>query len=512
MAGSPIARAVDFGSVAFQKAVAVSRRLDNWVNVITGLGGSRDKTTRALVYEFVPFTVTELDALYHGGDLPAKIVDAIVEDAFRLGIETGDPAVDAALARWRALETLAEADIWGRLYGGGAVYLGCTDRLGDQASPLDTAQIGPGDLAFLQVLDRQDLSRFRLDDDPESGTFGESATYLVSPPDGSGSVTEVHASRLVMFGGARTSARRRLRNDGWDLSVLQRPAAVLRDFDQSWRSVMLLIQDLSQAVFKIKGLADMIAEGQSSVVMSRMEVTDLARSVARAVVIDADSESFEHTGAQNVTGVDPLLVRLFQRLASAADMPMSRLMGMSSSGLNAVGAGESDARQWYDRVQAHRTAVTPQIRKAVRVIARSEGLAPPEAITWPSLWQESPQEVAAREKLEADTDAVRITSQVMTPEEAARVRFLGEDPATSLDWASRQPPEANALAEAASVRAEIEVPEGSIWIDTADGHRLEVTATTQTMVYFLDLDSEQPGRQHAWVRRTFTERARPHAS
>lgn len=505
---NPLARAVDFGSKSFRQAVDFRRRLDSWINVITGLGGTRDRTTLAAVADFVPLSVYELDALYHGFDLPAKIVDAIVEDSFRSGIEWEDPALEAAARRWEALDLLSEADSWGRLYGGGAVYLGVSDRHGDQDQPLDRSKVGPGDLVFLSVLDRQDMTICRRDEDLDSPRFGEVATYRVTPAEGAISI-EVHASRLVMFGGARTSARRRLRNEGWDLSVLQRPSTVLRDFDQSWRSIMLLIQDLSQAVFKIKGLADMIAEGQKDVVMSRMEITDMARSVARAVVIDADQEEFLHTGAANVTGVDPLVVRLFQRLAASADMPVSRLLGMSSSGLNAVGAGESDARQWYDRVEGHRALISPQVRTVLRVIARTEGLPPPDVIRWPSLWQESPSERAVREKTEAETDSLRISAQTMTPEEAARVRFLGEDAAKAVDWTSRQPPEANALAEAASVRSEIEVPEGSIWIDTADGHRLEVTATTMTMVYFLDLDSEQPGRQHAWTRRSFTERSRP---
>lgn len=486
-------------------------RADNWVNVITGLGGRRDRSKGAVITDFARLTVWQLDALYHGQDLPAAIVDKLPQDAFRLGIETGDPAVDAALVRWDALDQLEMAVTWGRLYGWGAVFLGFSDKLGPMDSPVDLAKVGPGDLKFLMVLDRQDVSIMDRVRDPESPDYGDARYYSVTPSaDETGTFggTRVHASRMIVFGGARTSERQKLRNDGFDLSVLQRPIDVLRDVDQTWRSVMSLLQDMSQAVFKIQGLMDMIANGQKDTVLQRMEIVDMARSVARAVVIDADGEDFAHVGAANVTGVDPLLVRVFTRLAAAADMPLTVLMGISPAGLNAT--GESDIRLWYGRVQAQRTRITPQVRRLVRVIARSEGLDPPESITWPSLWAMTPTEEVAYQKSLADVDTARIANGTLLPEEATLIWTTGASPADVIGMRAAAAPALGA--EGAAVTTDDTTPRdiepGSLWTDTEDGHRLEITDVIGEDVYFLDLDSDRPTRQWRWRRSAFLERSR----
>jgi len=314
-----------------------------------------------------------------------------------------------------------------------------------------------------------------------------------------------------MFGGARTSARWRRLNSGFDLSILQRCQDVLRDVDTSWRSVMSLMADLSQAVFKINGLVSMLAEGQKDVVMERMELVDLARSVARAVVVDKDGEDFQHVGAQNITGVDPLLVRVFQRLATAADMPLTVLMGVSPSGMNAT--GESDLRIWYASVESERRAIQPLVRRLVRVIARSEGLVPPEEITWPSLWQPTEGEKADLEVKQAGADAVRIQSQVLTPEQIQRGRYGGER------WEDVivQPTETGVGLEGmeddysvSDVPADYKIEIGSVWTDTRDMHRIRVNAEIGPFVYLVDLDASP--EQFRWSRGAFLERCTPPVS
>lgn len=493
----------------------LSRRLDSWVSAVTGLGGLRDRTKTAQVGGFRPLTLYELDALYHGDDLPAKIVDALPEEAMRRAWETGTPRLDKALERWRAHQEFLDAWIWGRLYGRGAILIGASDRLGHMSEPLDINAMRAGDLAFLLVLDGQDLNVADRFTDPGNRNFGDPRTYHVNAQGGHaigsdgtrvapGSV--VHASRMIMFGGARTSERQRLRNQGRDLSVLQRCQDVLRDVDQSWRSVMCLIQDLSQAVFKIDGLLTMVANGQSAAILDRMQIVDMARTVARAVVVDAEHESFEHTGAANVTGVDPLLLRVFTRLAAAADMPLTVLLGVSPAGLNAT--GESDIRIWYAKAEKAQRLITPQARRLTEIIARHEGIDWRGEVKWPALWTPTDREAADLEKVQADTDAVRIQSSVLLPEEAALIRFGGMEPADVIDIARRESA-LDPTGDLPDTGPEIEV--GSLWTDTEDGHTLEVTDRRAGRVYFLDLSADNPNRQYSWRESTFLERARPGA-
>ncbi len=477
-------------------AVTATRsRLDSWINLQTGLGGSRDRSRAAQLYDYSPLTVEECDVLFHAHDLPARIVEALPLEALREGLSLGSPELDKAAERWRLARVVTDAAIWGRLYGGAAVYIGLKDIRGRQDEPIN-GTIGRGDLAFLHVVDRGDLHA--LDTEPS----GRVRMYGIKG-------SRVHPSRLVLFHGARTGARAREQNGGWDLSVLQRPLDVLRDADQSWRSVMNLLGDLSQAVFKVRGLIDMITDGRKDVILDRMEVVDVARSVARAVVLDAESESFEHVGAANLTGVEPLLVRVFQRVAAAAQMPLTVLMGVSPAGLNAT--GESDLRIWYASAESYRREIEPQVMRLGRIIAATEGLAPPTEITWPALWTPTDLEVAQLELAQAQADQIRITTEVVTPEEVAQVRYGGESWESAVDLEARA---IEPLAEPApeALDAEDPIQPGAVWIDTEDSHRLEITAADESSVYYRDLDSDRPARQWRWARRYFLERCRPEAA
>lgn len=488
--------------------LAAKRRADGYANVLTGLGGSRDKSLAARVRPFVPLQWQELDWLYHGNDLPATIVDRLPTDAMRMGYESGNPELDKIAQKWDALDKFLEGWIWGRLYGLGGLYLGFSDRLGAQDTPLDLAAIQPGDLTFILPVDGIDLGVAERVTNPASAHYGDVRSYYLGTVNaGTRQGTPIHRSRFILFGGARTSARTRLRNGERDLSVLQRPADVLRDVDQSWRSVMNLLQDLSQAVFKVKGLIQQIQDGQKDVLLARMEIVDVARSVARAVVIDADGEGFEHAGAANVTGVDPLLVRIFTRLAAAAEMPLTILMGTSPAGMNAT--GESDLRIWYAHCETARKRVNLQIETLYRVLAANAGIVWEGGGTWPSLYQATEQEQGALDLQHAQTDALNVSTELMTAEEATMVRFGGMRPEDAVNLAQRKARLANVPEDTAG--GQITVNPGEIWTDTADTHRIEVTAAVGGNVYFLDLDSPTPTRQYAWRLASFLERCRPPA-
>ncbi len=479
-------------------------RLDTWANAITGLGGSRDRSRGMQIHQFRPLSFDELDAMYHGQDLPATIVDRLPTDAMSGGFQTGDEALDRACARWMVRDRILEGRIWGRLYGCGGVVIG-TSRFttGPMDSPLEFDRIKVGDLEYLWTVDRQDLAVAETDQNPDSPTYGDPRMYRVG-------MQNVHPSRVVLFGGARTSPTQRARTGGWDLSVLQRPYDVLCDTEQSWRSVMNLVQDMSQSVFAVKGLMEMIAEGKKSVIMERMEVVDIARTVARSVVIDAEDERYEHVGAANVTGIDPILMRVFQRLAAATgEYPLSILLGMSASGLNATGAGDSDLKIYDKRVTGERTLLEPSILFLAAVVAAHEGLDLPGSVSWPSLYEPTDAERAATDKIKADTAAVRITAAITDATEEARI-LSGERLEDVLAERPEAIPDLGGGPEAIEVEDEadalIATPIGSAWTDTVDGHRIQVTGVGMGRVYCVDLDGENPAQQWSWTKRGFLDR------
>lgn len=428
--------------VAAVEAIEGVARLDSWQNALTGLGTNIDPLTRATqVSTRNQWRNSQtLENLYYEDDICAKIVDKPLDAAMRQSWTPELPGADseaqdvkeraeriAKRAReLKADERVVEAARWGRLYGGGAVLLAFGPESGDPGLPRSLT-VKPR-LQALTVFERDELVPQRWYSSAMDPDYGHAATWSVFPKAITGYDAElggvVHTSRLLKFEGLPASKMERQRQNGWSPSVLTRVIEPVRDFQQNWRSAGLILQQAHQAVFKLKGLISMIAE-QGNKVQKRMELINMARSVARAVIIDADSESFDYHSA-SLAGIDTLLDKFAVRLSAAADIPMTILFGTSPAGMNAT--GESDTRGWYDTVQSLREqSLGPQLERLVRVIAADVGDPEPEAwvIKWPSLWQMSPTQEADYRSKVATTDDVYLRNQVVTPAEIAVSRFGG---------------------------------------------------------------------------------------
>lgn len=424
---------------------------------MTGLGTNVDALSRAT---FSPNRTslqqnpTTLENLYYEDDLCQKVVDKKISAALREGwdieLRSASDDADADEVKRRA-ETikrrarelrvdslLEQACRWGRLYGGGAIFVGADG--GGPETPINPRM--PGKIRFLAVLERQELVPSAWASQLDSPYFGRPELWSFYPqgvasPD---IAQRIHASRLLTFEGVPVSKRERLAQSGWTLSVLVPVIDVIRDGQQNWRSVSLILNQAHQAVFKLKNLVEMVAQGEADKLQRRMEIVNLMRSISRAIVVDADAESFDYHSA-SLSGLDVILDKTWQRLAAAADMPVTVLMGMSPAGLNAT--GESDAQQWYDTVHAYRVKdIEPQLERLVHIIAAEQGDPNPSdwCVTWPSLWQMTPTEQAAYRKSVADTDAVYIDKGVVEPEEVTVSRFGtgGWSPDTYVDLGVRK--------------------------------------------------------------------------
>jgi phage-related protein (TIGR01555 family) len=344
------------------------------------------------------------------------------------------------------------ARTWGRLYGGGALYLGLDDgRM--PWEPVDLAALRR--VLWVTDVDRRDLYPLSWDSDPLSAHFGLPLTYRLTRMGGTAteSVT-VHASRIVRFEGSTPTRRRRLVLQGWGDSVLQRVFAELQQARAAFAGAGVLIQESSQGVLKIKGLAEAMAQdGDDDVFRKRLDLMDRARSLVRSLLLDADGESYERVEVGTLSGIVEILDRNINLLAAVSETPVTVLMGQAPAGLNAT--GDSDVRNWYDQVQSEREhQLRPQLTRVLDLILRSsEGPTrgqPVEGarIVFPSLWQPSPTEQADLRSKQADVDSTYIQTGVLTPAEVALSRFRREgwSDDTSIDLASRRAP-ADALTE-----------------------------------------------------------------
>lgn len=462
-------------------------RMDSWANTLTGLNTTRDKTTSTVPYADVIFSPQILETMYHHSDTSARIVSALPDEAFkrqakvvsksamrRAGVFASvggnyegasqrvkegsgfDPRVrdnnradviervqkkttvdDAAIAAELTARMvtrgthakLHEGWIWGRLYGLGGALIGADDG---QPSwlPLDPSRVAS--LDYITVLDKRDLTPMRWYSNVQAPKFGDVAIYMIQPvgvfmgaPYDLRDVNQilmVHESRLIRFGGELTSKRERLRNQGADYSILQKCFRALQLVDNNWQSASVLLADASQGVYKIKDLINMISQ-EPDVMQNRMALIDQMKSVCRGIILDADGEEYARIQTP-FTGIPQMLEQTWSRLAAAARMPKTILMGMSPGGLNAT--GESDLRWWYDTVScAQELTVKPWFEYLLQLDARAMGLANPNdwTVVFPPLWSLNEAEIAKLHSDQATADNLYVQMGAVRPEEIAISRF-----------------------------------------------------------------------------------------
>jgi phage-related protein (TIGR01555 family) len=451
-------------------------RFDSWTNAMTGLMTSRDKTSFTMPFLDPVLAPQNLEALYHGDDIAARMVAALPDEVFREGVMVVNKSAANAINEYmdknrgapnmlQAVQRMAreampdntqeranelqrdldnfgatakhhEAMTWGRLYGTGAIFMGIDD--GRPAwEPIDYENIRGVD--FMTVLDKRDIVPWRWYANMEAPKFGDVAVYLVQPVGvyvgapydivHTEQVLLVHESRMIRYGGELTSKRLRLANNGSDYSVLQKAFRALQLVNDNWQSAASLLSDASQGVFSVRGLIDMIAKNPE-IMTQRFAFMDLVRSTFRAIVLDAGdqngpAETFTRV-ATPFTGIPEMLEHSWTRAASAARMPKVILMGSSTKGLGDT--GDSELRWWYDTVRAtQKKNVTPQFERQLRLFAMARGWDDVDdwTVVFPPLWQLTAKEEAEMHAQQANADKVYAEAGWVTPEEGALSRFGG---------------------------------------------------------------------------------------
>lgn len=412
-----------------------------WVNSMTGRGDpSRDKQAANVWVPGAAMQVEQLRPLYRANGLARAVCNALPEWSQRNGWDLtvdGDAirsrevqeGVSNRLAELGAAKKMLTADIWGQLFGGGLVLVGADDgRPTDQ--PLDEARIRS--IRFLRVVGADEADIVAVYADPAGPDFGEPAVYAVQerPLLFTSGRSAWHSSRVIRFGGPLTDAETRLEKNGWDQSILDLVIAGISKHDAVWDNVGAMVEDGSQGVWKIQDLALAASNGMTQAIEARFTIADKARSMFRALILDAEKEDFSYVH-RNFAGLPDLTAKSAERVAAIAQIPATVLMGQSPSGLNAT--GESDLELWYGRCRSHQSsALVERWERLVRlVMLASDG---PTGGKEPDSWavtMRDPRALTPMQRIElqarqAQIDATYIANKVVAPFEVAVNRFTAQ--------------------------------------------------------------------------------------
>ena len=411
-----------------------AERADGWFSSLSGFGITGKDKRQSVLHSARDLSRPEIEDLWRGNDLAARIIETIPNEALRRGFEinAGDKElsedISGFLEEQELTPTLLKAKQYERAWGGSAIYPVINDGSADLAHPLDLTRIP--EISHFLVLEPRELTPVTYYDRLTDRRYGEPSIYRLNPivKSGMSISTLIHESRLVVFPGIRVS-RTQISSSNWGDSVLNRSHDVLRDFGIAWASAAMLLHDFSQASFKIKGLAKLMASDKDDVIKTRIRAVELSRSTINAVMMDSEEE-WERKQTP-VSGLPELLDRFATRVAAAADMPVTLLMGQSPAGLNAT--GESDIRFFYDRVGVYQTlGVKPQLEQLIKLfllskVGPTKGNEPDNwSVTFRPLWQQSDQEVATTRKTVAETDRSNIEMGIVSPREIAMSRYGGD--------------------------------------------------------------------------------------
>ena len=421
---------------------AVFRR-DGWQNIATGIGVANvDKRTAGAVrVDYV--SATEARDLWTCNDLAARIIEAGPADELRGGLVLTMEDKELASKILAGFESLQGPEFIGKgatanviktrcfenAYGGGAIWPVINDG-SDLSEPLDEKAIPK--IERLQVFEPRELrpSRYYPPDDPKAG---EISHYQVMPINGArmGDVMiEMHESRLITFPGIRVTREESIGTEyGWGHNKLTRVKAALNDLELTFASAAHLVQDFSQAILKLDGLAEILGQDGQNEASGRLSEMNRWRSVLRAVVIDG-KDSFERV-TTNLTGLPDMADRFIWRLCAAARMPATKLMGISPAGMNAT--GESDNENWDEEVSQGRTHVLPRLERLLRLymLAADSPTGGKEPAQWSvgfkPLREPDQATTLSNRKLQMEIDTGYIDAQVYSPEETAEARFGGDE-------------------------------------------------------------------------------------
>jgi uncharacterized protein len=411
---------------------------DSFVNFLAGLGvAGRDKFA-SQNYVHTPLTVMELEAAYRSDWVAKKIVTIPAWDMTREWRHwEADPdqieLLEEAEKKLFVQQKLQQAMIKARLYGGAVIIIGVD--AGAPEDELDPEMVTQDSLKFLHVVSRHNIRAGPIIKDISSKYFGEPEYYEARQEPASQSFQQtietvtpqytqrqvkLHPSRVVRLIGLDTADQMLM--DVWGDSVLQPVNDAVKMCGLVTGSLATLVAELKVDVIKIPELKSIMstAAGERKMI-ARFMAANSAKSVINTIMIDGNEE-WERIQA-NLTGVPETMMAYMQIAAGAADIPATRFLGMSPAGLNAT--GESDIRNYYDRLAAEQTTIlTPTLNVLDEVLIRSAlGDRPPEVwYDWNSLWQLNATEKAAIALQKAQAYQIDVNAAQLPPVALANAR------------------------------------------------------------------------------------------
>lgn len=363
---------------------------DSFRNLVANLGTERDKAAAAQ-WSLQNLSSSELQTIYRVSWMARKTVDIPAQDATRrwrewTGLDTAQiQMIEQTEMNFQLANRVEQALKLARMIGGAGIYFSIDGD--DPATPVNLQTIEKGSLKFITVISADVLVAGELDRDPISANYGRPKYFQVTSE--TGGMVNIHPSRIIAFHGNPILDPQYNQGTykGWGDSVLLAAHDAIRSAEATAHNIESLIYEAKVDIFGIPNLADIMRNPQSQKLLEdRMALA--AKLKGNNGMLIRDAEEMYDTKSFNFAGLPEINRQALQAVAGASDIPITRFLGQTPSGLSST--GESDLKNYYDSVASmQELELTPTLRIFDEVMIRSTfGERPPEAsYDWRSLWQ-----------------------------------------------------------------------------------------------------------------------------
>lgn len=430
---------------------------DSLQNLVSAMGTDKDKA-RSTRFGGDMLSRQEIELAYRFNGTARKIVDIPAMDMTRAGrnwkaSEADTKALEAEERRLGLWPKLQQALIWDRGLGGGALIIG--DGADDPSKPLDVDSIAKGGIKYIQAVNRYILVGGPIERDPESDFFGRPGSYELQSED---APVTLHASRVIPFVSFPVLDPSLAVGDGWGDSILQSIQTEVKNAGSAVQSLATLVFEAKVDVLRIPDLMANIGNAEyRDRLLTRMELANVAKSTVNSLLLDKDEE-WERKEVK-FADLPEVVTTLLTVVCGVADIPMTRLFGVQSKGMNNDGTG--DLKNYYDGISGRQTMfLRPELERLDHILQRSALGRVDDGITWTftPLWTPSEKEKAETSKAKAETtkiyvdtalfpvDALAVSVAAQLEDDGVYPSFQAaiEDAEEEADW-EKDPAELNPL-------------------------------------------------------------------
>lgn len=370
-----------------------------------------------------------VETMYYTDWQAQKVIDLPVEDMLREPweyITETDRDFNKKMTKYAETlhldKVLRQALSMERLYGGSVIFIGLRDFVDNPAMPIDHNLIEPGDLMYLNPISRYHISNTIIQLDPTKPGYGRPSMYMIYGH-------QVHASRLLIFDGSPIQPLREgvvpavynMIRDGFGYPMLLRIKDDLVRATGSRQAAVQLINRASVMLFMgdiQTASAFKDSEGNTEALQALLNnMSNYKAAILNSV--PGSQASLENLSAN--FGAIPELIMTFLQVASAAcDIPATRFLGRSPSGMNST--GESDLENYYNMIEAQqRNKLMPQLAKLLKIMVPSAGISNVKAedvtIKFQPLWNASELEDAQARQIDVNNIVTLVTSGIISDKE-----------------------------------------------------------------------------------------------